>query len=475
MNYKDLLDEKIFYWFSEISKIPRESGNEKEISDFLVKFANDRNLEVIQDDALNVLIKKDATSGYEDRPVVAIQGHMDMVCVKNEDSDHDFENDPIKLLVEDGWITADGTTLGADNGLAVAYILAVLDSDNIEHGPLEALITTAEETSMGGAMALDSSILKADYLLNIDSEEEGIFTLGCAGGVEIDFEIKRENEKPSDDDRFIEISAKNFYGGHSGMEVANYRGNAILKLGRLLNKLEDFKIGTIEGGVKKNAIPTSAKAVVAIKDMEKAKSILEEESNNIIDENKSTDPDAEITFGEVEFDKEVVSVSQSRDIVDFLYVIPDGVYEKDLELGYIVSSSNLGVLKDEDGYIKGTDFVRSENTSKKLNKRDIIITLARNYGFSVDENNGYPGWQREDSPINDLFLKLWKEETGEDAELNVTHGGLECGVLKDKMNDTQFISFGPDIENAHSPRERLNIESARRVYEFLVSALKEIR
>lgn len=473
MDYKDLLDEKIFYFFNEISRIPRESGNEKEISDFLVKFAEDRNLEVRQDEALNVIIKKKANNGYEDRPVVGLQGHMDMVCVKDGDSDHNFETDGIELKVEDGWILANGTTLGADNGLAVAYILSILDSDDIEHGEIEALITSSEETTMGGAIAVDTSDFRSKYFLNIDTEEEGEFTVGCAGGVEIDFSIDKETEKASGE--FLEISLKNYYGGHSGMEIGNNRANAIKLLGRLLSNLGEIKIATIEGGVKKNAIPTTASAIVEVKDIEKAKEILEKVSSDIIDENIVNDPNGEITFGEVDYNGEVMTSSLSMDLAELLYIIPNGLYERDLEMGYLSLSSNLGLIRDEDGKITGTTFVRSESASKKESKKDEITRIIKKYGYDVTYKNEFPGWEREDSSLNDIFKEQWKSKTGDEAELSVTHGGLECGILKDKMKDTEFISFGPNIENAHSPRERLNIDSARRVYEFLLDVLKEIR
>lgn len=220
MNYSD----QVLKYFKELAKIPRESGNEKEVSDFLVNFAKERNLEVVQDEALNVIIRKPASAGYEDHAIVALQGHMDMVCVKVEGSDHDFEKDPIKLLKEDGWITADGTTLGADDGIGVAFILAVLDDDSLKHGPIEAIITTEEETSMGGAGKLDLSQITAKYLVNIDSEEEGILTVGCAGGLDLEIEFDKKFEKAEGD--FIEVGLKGFAGGHSGMEIDEFRLNA---------------------------------------------------------------------------------------------------------------------------------------------------------------------------------------------------------------------------------------------------------
>lgn len=473
MNYKDLESNPIFYWFGQISNIPRESHHEQAISDFLKNFAEERNLEVIQDKENNIIIKKPASKGYEDTPTIALQGHMDMVAVKDPTSNHDFQKDPIELLVEDGWVTANKTTLGADNGIAVAYSLAILDSDDVEHGPLEVLITTDEETGMTGADALDTSVLKADYLLNLDSEEEGILTVGCSGGVEVEITFNKEKEQANGE--FVKIDMGGFEGGHSGMEIDKFRVNTIKQLARMIYSLDSYKIGEISGGVKRNAIPSEASAIVNVKDVNKALEILEKEKEAILHEFKESDPHGHISVEKVSFDGEVLKEENSKDLVEFLYLCPNGLFKKDLELDEILTSSNLGLIEDLGDTLKVTSFIRSSIESDKLNRAKMVELLANKYGAKTRQVGKYPGWEKEESEAIEISKKVWKEFTGNDQIVATTHGGLECGILKDKMPDTQMISFGPAIEGAHSPRERLNIESAERNYEFLKEILKEFK
>lgn len=473
MNYKDLETKPIFYWFKEISQIPRESHHEKAISDYLLNFAKERELEVIQDEENNIIIKKPATKGYEDTPTICLQGHMDMVAVKDPSSDHDFQKDPIELLVEDGWVTANKTTLGADNGIAVAYSLAILDSDDVEHGPLEVLITTDEETGMTGAGALDTSVLKADYLLNLDSEEEGILTVGCSGGVEVEITFDKKQEQA--DGEFVKIDMGGFEGGHSGMEIDKFRVNAIKQLARMIYALDDYKIGQILGGVKRNAIPSEASAIVNVKDAKKALEILEKEKEAILHEFKESDPHGHISVEEISFDGKVLGEENSKDIVEFLFLCPDGLFKKDLELDAILTSSNLGLVEDLGDTLRITSFIRSSIESDKLYRAKMVELLADKYGAKTKRVGEYPGWEKEESEAIEISKKVWKEFTGKEQIVATTHGGLECGILKDKMQETQMISFGPAIEGAHSPKERLNIKSAELNYEFLKEILKDFK
>ena len=468
MEYKDLKPEQVFYWFKEISKIPRESGNEEGISDFLVDFAKKRNLEVSQDEVLNVLIKKQASKGKENSPVVMLQGHMDMVCVKDASSKHDFTKDPIELVVEGDWLRANKTTLGADDGIAVAYALAILDDDKLSHGPLEALITTGEETSMVGVNNLDTSKIKAKYLLNLDSEEEGIITVGCAGGMDIEFSFEKKYQENKGE--FLEISLEGFEGGHSGMEIDKYRANAIKQLTRLVNALGEFQIGKIEGGVKRNAIPTSAKAIISVKDRNSAKNILEEVKAEILHEFKNTDPNGSISIKDSEFEGKVLDEELSKNIISALFVTHDGVYKK--YQGNLVTSSNLGLLEEDDTSIKAVVLARSEITSDKRYRRDIIKKTVEAFGAKVVCKNEYPGWEREESILLDDAGLLWEKLFGKKAEILTTHGGLECGLLKEDLKETDMISFGPTIEGAHSPRERVSISSVEKNYKYLIELLK---
>ena len=461
---------QVLKYFKQLANIPRESGNEQEVSDFLVSFAKERNLEVIQDDALNVIIRKPASEGYEDHAIVAIQGHMDMVCVKEEGSDHDFEKDPIKLLEEDGWLTADGTTLGADDGIGVAFIMAVLDDDNLKHGPIEAVITTEEETSMGGAGKLDLSQITAKYLVNIDSEEEGVLTIGCAGGLDLEIEFDKEYEKAKGD--FIEVSLKGFAGGHSGMEIDKFRLNANKTLARLLEGIEGLQIATISGGVKRNAIPSAAKAVVSVENRDKAIKLIEERIAEIKNEYKDVDPKGDIKVEEVSFEGEVLTEELSKNIIDLLSVIPDGLYKKVGES--IVTSSNLGLIEDREDVIWISSMFRSEIDSQKAHKANITKKIVERFGARAEVTSEYSGWQREDSPIVDLANEVWKDIHGDEMEIATTHGGLECGLFKKTLKDTEMISFGPEIEGAHSPEERVNIKSIANNYKFLIELLERI-
>lgn len=465
-NYSEI----VLKYFKELAKIPRESGNEKEVSDFLVNFAKERNLEVSQDEALNVIIRKDASKGYEDHPIIALQGHMDMVCVKDDDSDHGFEKDPIKLIEEDGWIKADGTTLGADDGIGVAFIMAVLDNDDLKHGPIEAVITTEEETSMGGAGKLDLSQITAKYLINIDSEEEGVLTIGCAGGLDLEIEFDKEYEKAEGD--FIEVSLRGFAGGHSGMEIDEFRLNANKTLARLLEGIEGLQIATISGGVKRNAIPSAAKAVVSVPNKEEAIKLIEERIGEVKNEYKDVDPKGEIKVKEASHDGDVLSKDLSKNIIDLLFVLPNGLYKK--VDGSIVTSSNLGLIEDRDDIIWISSMFRSEIDSQKHHKASISKKIVEKFGAKAEVTSQYSGWQREESPIIDLANEVWKDIHGDEMEIATTHGGLECGLFKKTLKDTEMISFGPDIEGAHSPEERVNIKSIANNYKFLIELLERI-
>ena len=465
-NYSEI----VLKYFKELAQIPRESGNEKEVSDFLVNFAKERNLEVVQDEALNVIIRKDASEGYEDHPIVALQGHMDMVCVKEEGSDHDFEKDPIKLIEKDGWITADGTTLGADNGIGVAFAMAVLDDDSLKHGPIEAIITTEEETSMGGAGKLDLSQITAKYLLNIDSEEEGVLTIGCAGGLDLEIEFDKEYEKAEGE--FIEVGLKGFAGGHSGMEIDEFRLNANKTLGRLLEGIESIQIATINGGVKRNAIASSAKAIVAVPNKSEAIKLIEERIAEVKNEYKDVDPKGELWVKEASFDGQVLTKDLSKRIIDLLFVIPDGLYKKVGDS--IVTSSNLGIIEDRDDVIWISSMFRSEIDSQKVYKANISKKIVESFGGRAEVTSEYSGWQREESPIIDLAKEVWKDVHGDKMQVATTHGGLECGLFKKTLKDTEMISFGPEIEGAHSPEERANIESIANNYKFLIELLERI-
>ena len=470
MEIKDLKPELVWKFFGQLSEIPRGSGDEKAVSDYLVNFAKERNLEVRQDEALNVIFKKDASAGYEDKPTIALQGHMDMVCVKENDSDHDFSKDPIKLIVDGDWVRADGTTLGADDGMGVAYILAIFDDEEVAHGPLEAIITTGEETSMVGANALDASDINAKYLINIDTEEDGILTIGCAGGCDLEISFKKEKEAADGD--FLKLDLRGFEGGHSGMEIDRGRLNAIKTIGRLLVDIEGIQIASINGGVKRNAIASTSELVFAVADKEATKKEIESRIADILNESKDTDPKGQITLEDASFDGEVLTKDLSKNIINTLYTLPDGLVKK--HQGEIITSSNLGILEEDENEVRIVCMIRSQIDSAKFNRAAIAKKIAQQFGADCEVTSAYTGWQREETKLIDIANDIWKEQTGSEMTVETTHGGLECGLFKGVMPNVEMLSFGPTIEGAHSPSERVNIESTEKNYKFLVELLKRV-
>ncbi|WGS65491.1 aminoacyl-histidine dipeptidase [Marinitoga aeolica] len=471
--------EKVFYFFEEISKIPRCSGNEKAISDYLVNFAKERNLEYIQDKALNVIIKKPATKGYENIPGVIIQGHIDMVCEKTSDSTHDFSKDPIKLQIEGDYIKATNTTLGADNGIAVAYALALLDSNDIEHPAIEALFTTEEETGMTGANELDPKLLNGKVLLNIDSEEEGIFYVSCAGGLRDIITLPIEYVE-SKNKYGLKLKISGLQGGHSGMEIIKQRGNANKLLGRVLYDLmkkTDLECATINGGDKSNAIPREAEAEIVVNDIRKTKEIVEYWQRTFSNELSISDPNVKVDLEEIEKPSKVLSNYSFEKAVNILMLVHDGVQtmSKAIE-GLVESSSNLGVVKTYENRIEFTSATRSSVETLRdfiHNKSEIIAKLN---GASITTNAPYPAWEyKPDSKIRELMKKVYKNMYGKDPEIAAIHAGLECGILSGKMKDVDMISFGPNLYDVHTPQEKMSISSVRRTWEFLLEVLKEMK
>lgn len=470
MEYNELNPKEVWKFFKQLSDIPRCSGDEKAISDYLVNFAKERNLEVRQDEALNVVMKKNASAGCESKDTIALQAHMDMVCVKEDDSDHDFSKDPIKLLVDGDWVTADKTTLGADDGMGLAFILAVLDDDSLEHGPLEAIVTTGEETSMVGANALDASDINAKYLINIDSEEEGALTIGCAGGLDLEISFEKEYEEAKGD--FIKVDLRGFEGGHSGMEIDKARVNAIKTLGRLLVDIDGLQIAEINGGIKRNAIASTAYAIVSVADSKSAIEEINKRKEDILNESKDTDPNGQITIEEASFEGKVISQKVSENIIDCIFTLPNGLYKKYED--EIITSSNLGILEDRENEIRMCSMIRSQIDSAKFNRAAIAKKIVEKFDGKAEIEKAYTGWQREETKLIDIANDIWKEQNGIEMEVATTHGGLECGLFKGVMPNVEMISIGPEIEGAHSPAERANIKSVENNYRFIKEFLKRI-
>lgn len=474
-NISNLEPKEVFKWFYEINQHPRSSGNEKEVSDFLVKFAKDRGLEVYQDDILNVIIKKPGTPGYENSETLIIQGHMDMVCVKTDDSDHNFDTDPIEMIVNGDIMTANNTTLGGDDGIAVAYGLAILDADDIPHPPLELLVTTNEETGMDGAMALTAEHLTGTRLLNIDTEEEKEFLVSCSGGSNIDmtFDVKRESASG----KAYEIVVSGLKGGHSGGEIHKQRANAIKMATRILNAIKnDVVLASIEGGIKHNAIPSYAKAVFFTDDFTKIEETINSMIADLKEEYRVEDPGLTIAVKETEA-KDAYEKNLSNDIIEFLMALPDGVQymSKDIE-NLVQTSLNNAIIAEEDGKLKLITSVRSASTSSLREILDQLAIIANRFGATSREYAAYPAWQYEaDSKLRDIAIETFVKQYGEEPKVHSIHAGLECGLLKGILPNTDMLSYGPQIRDAHTPKENMSISSVQRVWEFTKSLLANLK
>lgn len=475
--YNELQPKEVFYWFKKISEIPRCSGDEKRASDFLVEFAKERSLDYIQDEELNVIIKKPATSGYEDSDTVIIQGHMDMVCEKSSDSVHDFTCDPIELIVDGDVVRANNTTLGADNGIAVAFGLAILDSSDIPHPALELLVTTNEETGMDGAAVVRGENLDGKIMLNIDSDVEGTFLVSCAGGVNqtATFDLRRRSCNSAG----IKIIVEGLKGGHSGVEIIQQRGNAIKIIARLLNGLRDemsATISSITGGSKHNAIANYAEAVATTDNYKSASDYLNSLAESIKEEFAVEEPNLSIKLSEINVNSCLES-EISDSIIDFLMMTPDGVQSMSKNIENLVETSlNTGIVSEEDDVLSVVFALRSSSASSLANLESILEIIAERVGANLVSSNGYPAWEYEpNSKAREVAGRVYNEVFGKEANIGAIHAGLECGILKKALPGTDMISFGPNIYGAHTTVESLSIESVQRVWKFVLKLLEELK
>lgn len=476
--------DRIFYHFEQISKIPRGSGNEKAISDYLLDFGKSLGLECIQDAALNIIIKKPASIGYENAPAVIIQGHMDMVCEKNSDKEHDFEKDPINLVVKGDYIYADRTTLGADDGIAVAYAMTLLEDNTIEHPAIEVLLTTDEEAGMSGAMALQPHYINGKIVLNLDSEEEGKLLVSCAGGIRTKSILPIEWIDKKNDTIAYNLVIRGLKGGHSGMEIHLGRGNSNKLMGRLLKNIDkelDFNLVSLNGGSKNNAIPRESSSIITIsqKDERKLLDIKRRVCEELKNEFSKKDPNLRVHLLEVEesVDK-VFSDDSTKKAVDLLYMYPNGVNTVSSDIqGLTESSTNLGVVTTLENSIEYDSTARSSVSSLK----DEIVTrskcITEILGGKLVTESSYPEWPyKTDSKIREVCKDVYERMYEKTPEIVAIHAGVECGLFKEKLgNDVDMISFGPDIIDIHTPNEHISISSVERCYEYLLEVLKEIK
>ncbi|MGL5692973.1 MAG: aminoacyl-histidine dipeptidase [Peptostreptococcaceae bacterium] len=475
---KGLEPQSVFKYFEEISQIPRGSGNEKEISDFLYNFGKSLGLETIQDEYLNIIIRKPASKGYENAPCVMLQGHMDMVCEKNKDTNHDFTKDPLKLRIEDGMVYATGTTLGADNGIAVAMGMAVIADDNLEHPEIEFLVTVDEEAGMSGAMQLDGKNLKAKYILNLDSEEEGHILVSCAGGATAKITLPLEYSDLSKDKVALAIDIKGLLGGHSGMDIIKQRANSNKLLGRLLNLLKvDFDLAKIQGGSKNNAIPRESECIIAVdkNSVSDVKNQVAEIEKLFKHEFSTSDPGLVIEVSETNIDKVFTCELKSK-LIKMYNLVPNGIQTMSMDIeGLVESSTNLGVVNYVDNEVLFENAVRSSVSTLKddiLNRMELLSTTL---GGNFKIESAYPAWEyAKGSQLEKICIDTYEKLAGKKPIIMAIHAGLECGLLLDKMPGAEAISLGPDMFDVHTPNEHLDIKSTENTWKYLLEILKAI-
>lgn len=469
---------EVFYFFEEISRIPRGTYHTKAVSDYCVQFAKERNLEVIQDEWTNVIIKKPGTEGHEYSEPVILQGHLDMVCEKTADSVHDFLKDPISLQIEDGFVTAKDTTLGADDGIAIAMILALLDGKTIAHPPIEALFTADEEMGMDGASNVDLSVLKGTMLINLDSEEEDTLTAGCAGGFRFICELPIKKEKKSGYGLRVEICG--LKGGHSGVEIDQQRGNANKLAGRLLlhlNRQQEISLAEINGGAKENVISSRNQSTIVVQDQEKVIEEIRKMKEIWKQEFGGDEPGLDVRVtqqGEKEYT--VFTENTMKNVLRFLVHCPNGVesYSRSLK-GLVETSDNLGVVSTEEEKVRFVVLTRSSVSSKIEEFKERLFSLAEMLGGTWTEDSEYPAWTfKTESRIRPIVLDAFEEVFGTRPEVTTIHAGLECGLLNAKKPDLDCISFGPNMQEVHSFHERLDIASTGRIWAVLKKILERI-
>lgn len=476
----NLEPQSVFHYFEEISRIPHGSGNVKQISDYLKQFAKDRALECIQDELYNIIMIKEATAGYEQAEPYILQGHMDMVAVSAPGFDIDMTKDPLRLCVENGRIHAEGTSLGGDDGIAVAYALALLDAKDISHPRLEVVLTVDEETGLEGAKGIDLSMLKGRRLINLDQEEEGVVITSCAGGARVDVSIPLQQEDLQEQDTQITIKVTGLLGGHSGMEINKGRGNANRLLGEILLGLTQkysLRLSDMKGGVADNAIPRDAEAVLTVCASDAADIIrcVEQEEARIKDQLKETD--AGFFVEKVCHDGIVCETcyaeGSTRQALDCLCKLPNGVVAMSQELEDLVQTSlNLGVVVLQQDELRLSYAVRSSVDQDKEQLCAKMQEIAGDAGAVAEVKNSYPGWAyRKDSPLRDIVAEVYEKMYGKKPVLEAIHAGVECGILASKIEGLDCVSLGPDMSDVHTAQESIDIASVQRVWEYLLALL----
>lgn len=474
----NLQPEKVFYYFEKLCSVPHGSGNTKQISDLCVGFAKELGLKYRQESCNNVIIWKNGSCGYENAAPIILQGHIDMVCAKTEDCTKDMTRDGLDVRTDGEWVWADKTSLGGDNGIAVAMILAILSDETLPHPPIEAVFTVDEEVGMDGAFALDCSDLKGKKLLNLDSEEEGVFTVSCAGGVRLDCTLNAPQEN-TDGMTGYRVTISGLKGGHSGVNIDQGRGNANCLMGRTLysamEKCPSLRVHDLAGGQFDNVICLRNDALVAVSasDAPAFEAFIKEFDATLKNEYAVTDGGISLTCEKTEV-KSAVSGQETSRILHVLLALPQGVQEMNADFpGLVQTSLNLGVMHMDDKGIRSSFSVRSCIASQKQMLIQRVKSIVEYAGGTVGERSSYPGWQYDrNSALRKQVQAVYRDLTGCDGRIEATHGGLECGLFIEKIPGLDALSMGPELHDVHSVNERLNVASTERVYALVCEVLK---
>lgn len=467
--------------FADLNEVPRPSKKEERVIQFMKDFGTNLGLEVIEDEVGNVIIRKPATAGMENRKTIVMQSHLDMVHQKNNDTTFDFDIQGIEMYVDGDWVRAKGTTLGADNGLGVATIMAVLESEDIQHPAIEALFTIDEETGMTGAKGLKGGLLTGDILLNLDTEEDDEIGVGCAGGIDVTARRTYKEEETPEFKLGYKVTVKGLQGGHSGMDIIKGLGNANKIMNRVLfDGFENFglRISEIDGGSLRNAIPRESNAIVAIDAVHKDafENEIDALATLIKTENKTIEPNLNISVESCELPEKIMDLGVQEGLTRALYAALNGVYRMSADIeGLVETSNNIARVIVKDGEIKIGCLTRSSIESAKMDLANALRATFELTGCEVEFSGDYPGWTPNmDASILKVLSSLYEKLNGEKAHVAACHAGLECGILGQNYPDMEMISFGPTIRGAHSPDERASISSAQKYWKFVLEILKEI-
>ncbi len=481
MNIRSLEPQALWKNFDALNAIPRASKKEEKVIQFMLDFGKNLGLETLVDDIGNVIIKKPASVGMENRTTVVMQSHLDMVHQKNADTVFDFDTQGIQMLIENDWVRADGTTLGADNGIGVATIMAILESKDIAHPPIEALFTIDEETGMTGALGLKGGLLDGKIMLNLDTEDDHELTIGCAGGIDVTAKGTYTSNALTGNYQYYKISVVGLTGGHSGMDIHLGRGNANKLMNRFLMKASAdaaIKIHSIDGGGLRNAIPRESFAMIAVaeENLGKFQSLVEVYANTLQHEYKTTDSDIKIELENIDAFDTVLDASFQAQLLRAIYACPNGIYRMSPDIEDLVqTSNNLARVLVKDGSYEVLCLTRSSVDTEKMDEAAAISSTFELIGAEISTSGSYPGWTpKPDSEIVKLMTKIYQDRFKSEPDVNACHAGLECGILGTNYPEMEMISFGPNIRGAHSPDEKVQISSVQKFWGYLLETLKQI-